>query len=99
MSETWTQEDVWYVVNDEDPPALNAGAVADGWFLARKTALTPMLRATGPLTVETQEGSYDLPDGWEGYIAVDRSTFPYPIAADEFAKTYEAVSPSASAES
>lgn len=88
----WTNEDVHYVLNDETPPGLNEGAAKDGWFLARKTALTPMLAVTGPVDVETQEGNYQLPEGWEGYIAVDSAHFPYPIAKDEFERMYERVS-------
>lgn len=91
MGEVWTHEDVWYVVDDGDPPVLTTGAKKDGWFMARKTASTPMLPARGPLTVVTQEGEYRLPDGWRGFIAVDSAGFPYPIEGAEWRRTYERV--------
>ena len=59
--------------------------------LHRKTALTPMVMVDGPFTVVSKEGQYDLPDGWRGFVAVDKSGHPYPIALDDYHKTYEAV--------
>ncbi|MGH6691717.1 MAG: hypothetical protein ACREF4_13680 [Gammaproteobacteria bacterium] len=59
--------------------------------LHRKTALTPMVMVDGPFTVITQEGSYDLPDGWRGFVAVDKAGYPYPIALAEYHETYEPV--------
>lgn len=59
--------------------------------LHRKTALTPMILMDGPFTVITQEGSYDLPEGWHGLLAVDKAGHPYPIALAEYHETYEPV--------
>lgn len=60
-------------------------------LMHRKIALTPMIRCDGPFTVVTREGSYDLPAGWLGYIAIDQHGFPYPLALEEHEKSYEAV--------
>lgn len=90
----FTREDVAHVKGDAPAPnqGLSDGAKADGWMLARKVALTPMLPVSaGPdgLTVVTQEGEYELSPGWEGYVAVDQAGFPYPVEANEFDQTYE----------
>ena len=70
-----------------------ADALPDnGWAEYRKITTTRMVPAAGPCTVQTQEGSYDLPDGWEGFIAVDNQGYPYPISAATHAETYERVS-------
>lgn len=67
----------------------NLPVPVDEMGLHRKTALTPMVMVDGPFTVVTQEGDYTLPDGWRGFIAVDRAGFPYPIALTEYHETYE----------
>lgn len=59
--------------------------------LHRKTALTPMLFHRGPFVVITQEGEYNLPDGWRGYIAVDKEGHPYPISEENYNSSYEPV--------
>jgi hypothetical protein len=60
--------------------------------LHRKTALTPMFGPiSGPCVVETQEGDYDLPEGWRGMLAVNENGFPYPIALASYHETYEPV--------
>lgn len=60
--------------------------------LHRKTALTPMFGPiTGPCTIETQEGDYNLPEGWRGMLAVDKAGYPYPIELGEYHQTYESV--------
>lgn len=95
--DSWTAAEVAYVIDRQaSQRRLTEGAVKDGWILARKVALTPMLPVTGPLLIETQEGEYELPEGWEGFVAVDQAGYPYPIAKDEYEKTYEAVDPSES---
>lgn len=43
----------------------------DGWAEYRKVATTRMTPITGPCTVVTMEGPYELPDGWTGYLAID----------------------------
>ena len=58
------------------------------WPLYRKTALTRMVRISGPFTVETSEGPLRCEDG---YLAMDARGYPYPIAADEQEKIYEPV--------
>lgn len=45
---------------------------------------------TGPFTVETREGSYDLPASWEGRIAFDADGYPYPVEESVFLRTYRA---------
>jgi hypothetical protein len=57
--------------------------------LHRKTALTPMVMVDGPFIVITQEGEYELPEDWRGFIAVDKARYPYPIALAEYHETYE----------
>ncbi len=52
----------------------------------RKTAITRMLRITGPFRVMTSEGPLDCKDG---YLAMDARGYPYPIAADEQELIYE----------
>jgi hypothetical protein len=89
VHDTWTREDVGYVV--AAPGELTAGARADGWVLAKKKTLTPMLAVEGPLTIATQEGDHELPEGWLGFVAVDQAGYPYPIAKGEQEKTYEVV--------
>jgi hypothetical protein len=58
------------------------------WPEFRSLARRRMKRITGPATIVTQEGQYDLPDGWDGWVAFDSAGYPYPIAADEQAATY-----------
>jgi hypothetical protein len=53
----------------------------------RKATLTRATRVRGPFTVETREGLLTCPDG---YLAIDAHGWPYPIAADEFRRIYEA---------
>lgn len=55
------------------------------WREFRKRGTTSMLRMDGPFTVVTREGPLSCPDGW---LAVDRAGWPYPIAADEQRVTY-----------
>lgn len=60
---------------------------AEGWQLFRKKVLTKAVRITGSFSTTTREGSVlNTPDG---YLAVDTSGMPYPIAADEFSRLYE----------
>lgn len=54
----------------------------------RKTTVTSMTPIIGPCTVITQEGPYDLPPEWHGWLAVDDKGYPYPISADTHAQTY-----------
>jgi hypothetical protein len=65
----------------------------DGWRLYRKMTLTRMRPVVGPIVIVTQEGRYELPEGWRGFVAVDTAGFPYPIEATEHARTYEEVEP------
>lgn len=57
--------------------------------LHRKKVLTPMIRCDGPFVVVTQEGRYELPAGWKGHVAIDQKGYPYPVALEEHAITYE----------
>lgn len=94
MTAIWNAELVKNVKGAGPPPnqGLSDEAKADGWILARKVALTPMLPVlvgSEGMTVATQEGDYFLAEGWEGFVAVDQAGYPYPIAQDEFDATYE----------
>jgi hypothetical protein len=58
----------------------------------RKTATTEMVGPiilSRPTTVETSEGGYDLPAGWEGFIAIDADDKPYPVEKAIHDRTYE----------
>jgi hypothetical protein len=57
----------------------------------RKVSTTPMCFVRGPFVVETQEGEYRLPEGWEGFLAVDQAGYPYPIEKSEHEQTYQEV--------
>jgi hypothetical protein len=72
---------------DKDHLPVAIGEMA----LHRKTALTPMVMVDGPFICVTQEGEYPLPDGWRGFVAVDKAGYPYPIALAEYHETYEPV--------
>lgn len=61
----------------------------DGWAEYRKVGTTRMTPITGPCTVVTMEGPYELPDGWTGYLAVDTQGWPYPVDAAVHAESYE----------
>lgn len=82
----FTKDNVGHVRDGEN---LSSYAKNEGWFLARKKVLTPMLTVEGPLTVETQEGTLELGEDFQGYIAVDQAGYPYPIESAEFEKTYD----------
>lgn len=72
--------------------AKDSDFVKEGdWQQFKSTAVRYMRRIRGPAVVVTQEGEYELPDGWDGWIALDSAGFPYPITAEEQAKSYEAM--------
>lgn len=81
------------MLDSEGAPVWSAQQLPDTtehqWYAARKTALTPVVRIHGPATIDTQEGRWQLSPAWEGYLAVDRAGYPYPIEAAEFGRTYE----------
>ena len=56
------------------------------WSSYRKTTLTKMCRVPGPFEVVTREGVIECQDG---YLAIDSGGWPYPIDAEEHARTYE----------
>ena len=58
----------------------------EDWPAYRKVTLTHFMRVEGPFTVQTSEGPLNCADG---YVGVDARGYPYPVAADEFAKIYE----------
>jgi hypothetical protein len=66
--------------------------VESSWALWRKRSLTNAIHF-GPLgrphVIRTKEGDYQLPLGWEGYIAIDADGDPYPIEIGVFTQTYE----------
>lgn len=61
----------------------------EGWANWRKTQLTQMKPLAGPCEIVTQEGSVTVPDGWQGFLAIDSGGYPYPVAGDVHAATYE----------
>jgi len=58
-----------------------------GWREFRKVGTTRIVRINGPFVTVTREGPLHCPDGW---LALDRGGWPYPIAADEHELIYEA---------
>ena len=54
----------------------------------KKKVTTMAVRMTGPFQVDTSEGPLHCPDGW---LAMDKRGYPYPIANDEFVLIYEEV--------
>jgi hypothetical protein len=62
----------------------------EAWGRYRKTCLTDAVpfNAISDTEIETKEGEYMLPKGWQGYIAVDVDGDPYPIAKEVFEETY-----------
>lgn len=61
------------------------------WADYRQKATTRMIAVVGPFTVTTKEGQYDLPCGWEGFIALDTDGDPYPIEIAVQSRSYEPV--------
>lgn len=62
-----------------------------GWSEYRKVGTTKMVPISGPCTVVTQEGPYQLPLGWTGYLALDAKGYPYPVESSIHDKSYELV--------
>lgn len=62
---------------------------AAGWAEYRKLGTTRMTPIAGPCTVMAQEGPYNLPAGWTGYLALDGGGWPYPIDSAVHADNYE----------
>jgi hypothetical protein len=60
-----------------------------GWVEYRKKVTTRMVRMNGPFSVETMHGAVSCLDG---FLAVDEAGYPYPIDAEEHARTYEQAS-------
>lgn len=56
------------------------------WKHYHKKVLTEAIRIKGKFTVKTREGELECKNG---YLALDRSGYPYPIEAKEFNKLYE----------
>lgn len=56
----------------------------------KKKVTTRAVRMTEPFQVDTSEGPLHCPDGW---LAMDKRGYPYPIHDDEFKLIYEEVHP------
>jgi hypothetical protein len=70
--------------------ALRAGEVPGLEFAHyRKVDSTRVARVDGPFEVQTIDGAIVRCE--DGYIGVDSSGFPYPIAAEVFRSSYEPV--------
>jgi hypothetical protein len=74
-------------VTEEQVFARGALPPTEDFGLYQKKQLTHAVRIAGPFSVETREGTLTCPDGW---LALDSGGWPYPIAADEFERIYEA---------
>jgi hypothetical protein len=59
------------------------------WVEYRKLGTTRMARVSGPFIVTTKEGEYEVPAGWQGFIALDSDGDPYPVLFDVHARAYE----------
>lgn len=62
-----------------------------GWGSYRKKTVTRMTPIDGPCVIETQEGDYFLPEGWDGFLALDAEGWPYPLVASVHQRSYEPV--------
>lgn len=62
---------------------------ASGWTWWRKRNATRMVQVGGPFIVHTVDGPVALPPGWRGYLAVDDSGYPYPVADEAHRRAYE----------
>lgn len=58
------------------------------WKEYEKIGTTKMIKINGPFTVQTSEGDLTCQDG---FLAIDRRGFPYPIDSDEHALIYREV--------
>lgn len=56
----------------------------------RKKAPTYAIRIEGKFVVQTSDGLVQCDDGW---LALDSRGYPYPIDADEFARSFEEIPP------
>lgn len=53
-----------------------------------------MFRVKGPCRFVTIDGVWsDLPEDWEGFVAVDADGYPYPLHVEVHAKSYAAGEP------
>lgn len=60
------------------------------WELYRKKVPVRMIRMEGPFTVATKEGTLSCQDGW---LALDSSGYPYPVADADHRDMYEKEKP------
>lgn len=60
-----------------------------GWAEYRKVGTTRMAPVNGPFIVTTKEGEYEVPAGWQGFIALDSDGDPYPVEFGVHARAYE----------
>jgi hypothetical protein len=73
-----------------DVPRYDRDNLPSGpWVEYRKVGTTRMVAITGPVTVETKEGEYPLPDGWQGFVALDTEGYPYPVDRAVHSRSYE----------
>lgn len=82
-----TQADQATAADATDIPLFtNDYLPAPPYGVYRKKVLTDATRIAGPFRVRTPHGEVECADGW---LALDKSGEPYPIAADEFEELYE----------
>ena len=73
-------------------PIYHRDCLPEGTFTShRKITATPMIPVRGPAIVVTEEGPYELPEGWRGYIAIGAGGHPYPVSQESYDATYEPV--------
>jgi hypothetical protein len=48
----------------------------------KRPAIVRMMPLRGPCRIVTVDAPTDLPDGWEGWLAIDFAGHPYPLHKD-----------------
>jgi hypothetical protein len=51
------------------------------WW-AKRPAIVRMMPLHGPCRIVTVDAPTDLPDDWEGWLAIDAAGHPYPLHKD-----------------
>lgn len=71
------------------PVYTAANLPRSGWLWFRSRLATRMVPIGGPATVHTSDGPVTLPVGWRGYLMVDPTGNPMPIADGAHRAAYE----------
>jgi len=62
-------------------------------FWRKRPAVVRMMPLRGPATIVTVDAPTTLPEGWEGWLAIDSAGHPYPLHRDVHAVIYEPAAP------